>query len=76
MEKKIYEKPEIEAVIDLGNEICEGEIIGETRGRVVDEHGNRVDGWGVTQETDDPGFWDGWSFAKKSTLWDDEDEEY
>ena len=75
MEKKIYKKPLINAVIDLGNEICDGEIIGETRGRIVDKDGNRVDGWGVTQETDEEGFWDGWSWAKKSTLWDDEEEE-
>ena len=75
MEKKIYENPAIEAVIDLGSEICEGEIIGETRGRIVDKNGNRVDGWGVTQETDEDDFWNGWNFAKKSTIWDDEDEE-
>ena len=73
MEKKIYEKPEIEAVIDLCDEICEEEIFGETRLRIVNDSNERVDGIPVVSENDID--WDDWNLAKKSTIWDDEDED-
>ena len=67
MEKKIYEKPELISVIDLGEEICE--IKGESQVDPGDGIINIVDESG-------PGFsWDDYIFAKKSTLWDDEDED-
>ena len=63
MEKKIYEKPELISVIDLDDEICD--ITGETQ---IDP-GNG-DPFHVVDEPDD---WGDWNFAKKSTLWDDEE---
>ena len=72
MEKKIYEKPELISVIDLDDEICD--IQGETRLRIVNGDNERVDGIPVVSE-DEIGDWNDWNLAKKSTLWDDEDED-
>ena len=71
MEKKIYEKPELISVIDLDDEICD--IQGETRLRIVNDENERVDGIPVVSESDID--WNDWNLAKKSTLWDDEDED-
>ena len=72
MEKKIYEKPELISVIDLDDEICD--VQGETRLRIVNDANERVDGIPVVSESDID--WnDGWNLAKKSTIWDDEDED-
>ena len=71
MEKKIYEKPELISVIDLDDEICD--ITVETQ---VDP-GNG-DPFHIVNEDDSDFSWgegdDAWNFAKKSTLWDDEEE--
>ena len=73
MEKKIYKKPLINAVIDLGDEICGDDMFGETRWRV--DGGGTGNGGGIVDETDDEDFWNNWNWAKKSTIWDDEEEE-
>ena len=75
MEKKIYKKPLINAIIDLGDEICGDDMFGETRWRVVNSDGTTFDGGSISDEnTDDSEFWDGWNYAKKSTFWDDEED--
>ena len=73
MEKKTYKKPLINAVIDLGDEICGDDMFGETRWR-VGGGGSGNGGVTVNEDTSDDSFWDGWNFAKKSTVWDDEEE--
>ena len=73
MKRKNYMRPEIVSMIDLDAEVCQ--IIGETRGRIVDKNGNRVDGWGVTQETNEDDFWKDWNFAKRSTLWEEDEQD-
>ena len=77
MEKKTYKKPLINAVIDLGDEICGDDMFGETRWRVANTDGTTFDGGSIVDEDpNNPDFWKDWNFAKKSTIWDDEDEEY
>ena len=67
MEKKIYEQPQTSEVIDLDGELCE--VPGESQ--VDPGDGNII----YIGNEDDFGDLDDWNFAKKSTLWDDEDDE-
>ena len=68
MEKKTYKKPLISEVIDLDGELCE--IKGESQ---IDPGDGKIITIGDESDFDDL---DDWTFSKKSTIWDDEEEEY
>ena len=67
MDKKTYKKPLISEVIDLDGELCE--LPGESQ--IDPGDGNII----TIGDEDDISDWDDWNCAKKSTLWDDEEEE-
>ena len=72
MERKNYMRPEIVSMIDLDAEVCQ--MVGETRWRVKDSDGNTIAGGGIYDE-DDIDDWSDWNFAKRSTLWEEDEQD-
>lgn len=74
MYRKKYESPQVVTVTDLGDEICDDGLFGETRYKIVNSDGTRFDGGSIVDEDpDDEDFWNDWNFAKKSTVWEEDE---
>ena len=67
MERKNYMRPEIVSMIDLDAEVCE--IKGESQ---IDPGDGNIIYIGNQDDIDD---FDDWNFAKRSTLWEEDEQD-